>query len=209
MPQVDAWVVEHSLAMLARLRRDRPRVRARGQPVRALHRQPRHRAAIRESLRAPRRRPAALILEITETAAVADVALARAFAERMTELGCAFALDDFGAGFGSFYYLKHLIFDYVKIDGEFVAHVHESAGRPHDHALDRRHRPRPGQADGGGVRLRRRRSSRCAGPRASTSRRATSSASRCPSRTSSTGSCGPRCWRRPGATSAPLPAHAT
>ena len=70
--------------------------------------------------------PSALILEITETAAVADVALARAFAERMTELGCAFALDDFGAGFGSFYYLKHLIFDYVKIDGEFVAHVHES-----------------------------------------------------------------------------------
>ena len=54
------------------------------------------------------------------------MALARAFAERMTELGCAFALDDFGAGFGSFYYLKHLFFDYVKIDGEFVAHVHES-----------------------------------------------------------------------------------
>ena len=49
------------------------------------------------------------------------------FAERMIELGCAFALDDFGAGFGSFYYLKHLFFDYVKIDGEFVAHVHESA----------------------------------------------------------------------------------
>ena len=57
---------------------------------------------------------------------MADVGLARAFAERMTELGCAFALDDFGAGFGSFYYLKHLLFDYVKIDGEFVAHVHES-----------------------------------------------------------------------------------
>ena len=70
--------------------------------------------------------PSALILEITETAAVADVVLARAFAERVTELGVLVRPRRLRRGFGSFYYLKHLLFDYVKIDGEFVAQVHES-----------------------------------------------------------------------------------
>ena len=64
--------------------------------------------------------PAQLIFEVTETAAVADLDKAREFAEGLTKLGCRFALDDFGAGFASFYYLKHLPIAYLKIDGEFV-----------------------------------------------------------------------------------------
>ena len=64
--------------------------------------------------------PERLIFEVTETAAVANMGAARRFGERLSELGCRFALDDFGAGFGSFYYLKHLPFDFLKIDGEFV-----------------------------------------------------------------------------------------
>lgn len=67
-----------------------------------------------------------LIFEVTETAAVANVGRAIRFAERLSVLGCGFALDDFGAGFGSFYYIKHLPFKYLKIDGEFVQHCDEN-----------------------------------------------------------------------------------
>jgi diguanylate cyclase (GGDEF)-like protein len=67
--------------------------------------------------------PHRLGLEITETTAIGSVAAARALATRLTDAGCGFALDDFGAGYGSFSYLKHLPFTAVKIAGEFVHHL--------------------------------------------------------------------------------------
>ena len=64
--------------------------------------------------------PANLGFEITETAAVRNLAEARAFAGELTGLGCALAIDDFGTGFASFSYLKHIPSRFVKIDIEFI-----------------------------------------------------------------------------------------
>ena len=70
--------------------------------------------------------PSKLIFEVTETAAIANMPEATEFARGLTSLGCSLALDDFGTGFGSFYYLKHLPVNYVKLDGEFIQNLPRS-----------------------------------------------------------------------------------
>jgi diguanylate cyclase (GGDEF)-like protein len=64
--------------------------------------------------------PARCTFEITQTARVEDIETAAGFADRLTEFGCEVAIDDYGAGFGPFEYLKRFPFDVIKIDGTFV-----------------------------------------------------------------------------------------
>jgi len=61
-----------------------------------------------------------LLVELTETAAVSDLHDARRFIEALQTMGCGVSLDDFGTGFSSFAYLKHLHVDSIKIDGLFI-----------------------------------------------------------------------------------------
>ena len=82
---------------------------------------------IQDKLHATGLDPAALIFEVTETAAISDLNAAAALLARLRALGCRTALDDFGSGMSSFAYLKELPVDIVKIDGRFVKHIATSA----------------------------------------------------------------------------------
>jgi diguanylate cyclase (GGDEF)-like protein len=121
--EIDAWVARTAVAALGGVDRDvlfqlNLSGRSLGHPALL--------DGITDGLRAHAVAAKRLVFELTETAAIANLPLAAAFAERLRDLGCELALDDFGAGFGGLQYLKHLPCSYVKIDGEFIAGVAES-----------------------------------------------------------------------------------
>jgi diguanylate cyclase (GGDEF)-like protein len=114
---VDRWVLRRALA----LQRD-PGGERRCMAVNLSARSigPEVAALLERELAAGGLDPSLLIVEVKETAAIADIHQARMFAEALARLGFRVALDDFGAGLGSFSSLRALPIDYLKIDGQFV-----------------------------------------------------------------------------------------
>lgn len=117
---IDCWVVRKAIAMIGDYERSGRsltlHVNLSGKSIG----DPKLAAFIQNALADGGIDPSSLVFELTETAAVANLPHARAFADRMHRCGCRLALDNFGAGLASFYYLKNYPFDYLKIDGEFI-----------------------------------------------------------------------------------------
>lgn len=124
---IDGWVARQAIELIAENERaGRPlvlHVNLSGQSIG----DPRVAALAERALTEAGIDPSRLVFELTETVVIANIEEARAFAHRLRACGCRLALDDFGAGFGSFYYLKNLPFDYFKIDGDFIRGVATSS----------------------------------------------------------------------------------
>ena len=124
-PKLDRWILNHVLRLLSQnpnvlMQIDKCSINLSGQSLVSEGFLP----FIMAKLKEYKIQPNKICFEITETAAIANLNQATAFVQKLKDLGCYFALDDFGAGLSSFAYLKTLPVDYLKIDGMFVKDIH-------------------------------------------------------------------------------------
>ena len=132
MPDIDRWVIHNALKLVAGRGQNGGfsayAINLSGQSLG----QPELLDFVKREILRSGVRPDMLTFEITETAAIQNVVHASRFMAELKQMGCQFALDDFGSGLSSFGYLKKLPVDYLKIDGSFVRNMlHDH----HDHSI--------------------------------------------------------------------------
>ena len=127
---IDLWVVERAMQLAAERTDLNLQINLSGRSVG----DPRLIVEVETMIQRYGVNPEQLTFEITETALIGNVSEARNFADRIRDLGCELALDDFGSGFASFRYLRLFPIDLVKIDGDYVVHLVDN---PQDQVLVR------------------------------------------------------------------------
>lgn len=130
--EIDHLVLRKAIAQAAKINRSGNRIRLSINLSAHAFNDPELLPVIRKELMLNGVDPTLLMFEITETAALDNLPGTRNLLREIKELGCGFVLDDFGVGFSSFYYLRELPVDAVKIDGSFVRNL---ASNPADQIL--------------------------------------------------------------------------
>ena len=119
--QIDLWVVNHAFELLRNIPKDTAlAVNLSGNIFLDKNLYP----LVERKLLETGADPSRLVFEITETSAISNFDQTKQMVDRLRNLGCRFALDDFGAGFNSYSYLKHFPVDILKIDGGFITNLH-------------------------------------------------------------------------------------
>jgi len=123
MVDIDHWVIQHALKALSIQRQTNPTIKFAINLSGHVFEEVNLVKIVKENIERYNIPPDALIFEVTEQVAVQHIAEANLLIKKLIALGCEFALDDFGSGFSSFNYLKHLPIHYIKIDGNFIENM--------------------------------------------------------------------------------------
>jgi len=126
LPTIEQWVVRQAIRLLARDGGGRDAYALSVNVSGPAFSDPELLAVIEHELAATGITPARLVLEVSESAVVAELDHAREFTLAARRLGCRLALDDFGVATSSLHHLAQLSLDYFKIDGSFVQNISQS-----------------------------------------------------------------------------------
>jgi len=124
--EIDEWVVGEAIRLLGTRERAGAPVELAINVSAATMNRPEIGDLIVSELAAAGVPPQRLTVELSETGRSSDLPLSREFAGRLHDGGCKLALDDFGAAFATLQFVKHIPFNIIKIDGEYVRELPSS-----------------------------------------------------------------------------------